>query len=611
MKTIFLILTVLFLTGIMSCKKFLDTKPTDFVSPTQYYKTEAQLTAALDGVYTTWASQSLYKNNMLARMGLETDEGFCSNATELAGVAGFNTSSTDSKVQSYWQVLYVGINKANMLLANINVPEMDETKRNKIKGQALFLRAYFYFMLVSRFDGVPLILETAPSAAAKDLQVPRTSSKEVYAKILTDMEEASTLVDDIKTLNFGGKVSKTAIWGIMSRVCLHMAGFPVNDVSKFADAKKWAEKVINDGTHSLNPSYENIFINYAQDKYDIKESMLEVEFWGNNSPYDIGGMVGRNNGIRQNAGGDPSIGYSPGYLHPTVWMFNLFDSNDLRRDWTMATYSYSGNNTAIKVNWANNQIYQRYCGKWRRENEILLPKVDIRTPQNFPILRYADVLLMFAEAENEINGPTAAAINAVNEVRRRGFGKFLNGAGQVSEAVKVIKITNAGTGYTTAPTLTISGGSGTDATATATVSGGKITAITLTNGGKKFKTVPTVTITGGGGTGAILTAELTAFNDADLTAGNVNDKDDFRAAIQNERSRELGFELLRKGDLMRWGKFMDQMNLIKAEVTAASNSVDRANALICYTQFAERDVFWPIPSYEISVNPSLTQNKGW
>lgn len=605
------------ITGITSCKKFLDTKPADFINPKDYYNTEAQLNTALNGVYATWANGGLYRNNMLARMGIETDEGFCSNASELTGVAGFNAASTDPKVLSYWQTLYVGINKANQLLANIDKPVMDEVRRDRIRGEALFLRAYYYFMLVSKFDGVPLVLKTAPSASAQDLQIPRTPAKDVYAQILKDMEEASLLVDDIKNLNFGGKVSKTAVWGMMARVCLHMAGYPVNDVSKFAEAKKWSEKVIDDGTHSLNPSFEQVFINYAQDKYDIKESILEIEFWGNNSPYDIGGMVGRNNGIRQNTGGDPSIGYSPGYLHPTLWMFNVYEasgttySNDLRRDWSIAPFSYSGNNTSIKVNWATNQIYQRYCGKFRRESEILLPKVDIRTPQNFPLLRYSDVLLMYAEAENELNGPTNLAINAVNNVRRRGYGKYLNGIGQVSESIKLIKIINPGSGYTSAPVVTISGGSGLNATATATVAGGQITTITITNSGRQFKTVPIITITGGGGNGAQAQAELTKITDADLTAANINDKDDFRAAIQNERARELNFELLRKGDVVRWGKFMEQMNLVKAEVVGSPNSVDRNNALICYSNFSERDVLWPIPSYEMSVNPNLSQNKGW
>lgn len=621
MKRAFLLVTVLFLIGFSSCKKFLNTDPEDFLSPKNYYETEKQLNTALNGVYFTLAHQSLYSNNMLARMGIEADEGFCSNAAELTGVAGYNVSTTDAKVTGYWQALYAGINRANTLLENINKPTMDETERGKIKGQTLFLRGYFYFMLVSNFGEVPLILETPKTASAADIQVPRTTVKLVYEQVLKDMEEAATLVDDASAIKFGGRVSKSAVWGVLARVCLYMAGNPLNDHTKYEKAKEWAEKVMQAGPHKLNPSFEQVFVNYAQDKYDIGESILEVEFWGNNSTANvIGGMVGRNNGIRQNSGGDPSVGYSPGYLHPTKWFFDRFalasatHSMDLRRDWTIAPFSYSGNNTSIKLGWAANQIHQRYCGKWRRENEILLPKNDTRNPQNFPLLRYSDVLLMYAEALNEANGGQDVpirAIEVVNEVRRRGYGKYLNGMGAVSESVKQITITSGGSGYTSAPTVAVSGGDGVGATATATISGGSVTAINIVNPGTKFKTPPAITITGGGGSGAKANAILTQITDADLSAADISDKVAFRIALQEERSRELGFELLRKGDLVRWGKFMEQMTVIKNEVNSASSTVDRNNAVILYNNFSQRDVLWPIPSYEIGVNPKLTQNKGW
>ncbi len=113
------------------------------------------------------------------------------------------------------------------------------------------------------------------------------------------------------------------------------------------------------------------------------------------------------------------------------------------------------------------------------------------------------------------------------------------------------------------------------------------------------------------GTGATATAVLTQSTDADLSASDISDKVAFRVAIQKERSRELGFELLRKGDLVRWGEFMNQMTLVKNEMNSSGSSVDRNNAVILYNNFSERDVLWPVPSYEIGVNPKLTQNKGW
>ncbi len=605
-----------------SCEKFLDTTPEDFLTPKNYYETETQLQYALNGVYATLKSSSLYGNYMLGRMGLEADEGFSSFPNELATVGGYNVSTNDIKVEAFWKELYIGINKANLLLENIGKPAMDDTKRKIIEGQALFLRAYFYFMLVRNFGDVPLVLKTPVSASIESIHLPRTPAKEVYEQILQDMEKAADMVEDIQTIGHGGKISKSAVWGIMARVCLHMAGSPVNETSKYTDAKKWAEKVISLGVHQLNISYEDVFINYIQDKYDYKESIWEVEFWGNNSSgaYTSGGMVGRGNGIRYGSGLDPAIGYAVGYTHPSIYLYNLYDSSDKlysydqRRDWAIAPFKYNNVNPATKTYHTTTEISQRNVGKFRREYEILTPKVDGYTPINFPLLRYSDVLLMYAEADVMANPgvePGTLAKEYINEVRRRGYGKYLNGVGNISESVKAIQITSGGTGYTGTPTVAITGGGGSGATAVAVVSGGAITAINITNPGIKFTSVPVITITGGGGTGASATAVLTTLTDADAPANDMIDDRAFMDLIQKERARELSFELLRKGDLVRWGIFVDQMSYCKILTLAAPSYSDRNNALTYYTNASARDVVWPIPANDMGVNPKLEQNTGW
>lgn len=605
-----------------SCEKFLDTTPEDFLTPKNYYETETQLQYALNGVYATLRSSSLYGNYMLGRMGLEADEGFNSFANELATVGGYNVSTNDIKIEAFWKELYIGINKANLLLENINKPTMDKTKRDIIEGQALFLRAYFYFMLVRNFGDVPLILKTPASASIESILLPRTPAKEVYEQVLQDMEKAAGMVEDIQTIGHGGKVSKSAIWGIMARVCLHMAGQPINEISKYAEAKKWAGKVIDLGFHELNSSYQNVFVNYIQDKYDIKESIWEVEFWGNNSSgaYTSGGMVGRCNGIRYGSDLDPAIGYAVGYTHSSIYLYNLYDSADklysydLRRDWAIAPFRYNNVNPATKTNHAVTEISQRCVGKFRREYEILTPKVDGYTPINFPLLRYADVLLMYAEADVMSNPgvePSMLAKKYLNEVRRRGYGKYMNGIGNISESVKNIQITNGGTGYTSAPTVMITGGNGSGATAVATIVNGVVTGISITNPGIKYTSEPTIAITGGGGTAAAAVAVLTTVTDADAPANDMVDDRAFMDLIQKERARELSFELLRKGDLVRWGIFVDRMGYCKTLTLTAPAFDDRNNALIYYSNVTARDVLWPIPANDMGVNPNLEQNKGW
>src|SRR5690606_1758472 len=102
-----------------------------------------------------------------------------------------------------------------------------------------------------------------------------------------------------------------------------------------------------------------------------KESIWEVEFWGNTlGVYREGGRVGINNGIEY--AGTLSIGYSYGFIHTTPKLFNSYEAGDLRRDWAIAPFRYQSNGT-IKAPWNATQIYNRFCGKWRREYEVVSP----------------------------------------------------------------------------------------------------------------------------------------------------------------------------------------------------------------------------------------------
>lgn len=437
MKNILIILGSVYL--MCSCS-LLDVDPQDIIVIEDYYDTQEKLEIALNGVYATLADGDLYGNNMLGRMGLECDEGYENYNLDQTTVGYYVVSAADVKILGYWRSLYEGINRANALLDNMHrAANVDENIINNIRGQALFLRAYYYFMLVNKFGDVPLILNLAESTDTKNLQVPRTDAKIVYKKIIEDMEEASKLVSGAESYSGGGHVSKSAVWGILARVCLHAAGNPINDESQYEKAMIYADSVIQTGLHSLNPSYKQVFINYAQDKYDIKESIWEVEFWGNNttSYTNVTGMVGRNLGIRNNNTQD-TIGYAIGAVKKTDVLLNLYDdiytvkNKDLRKDWNIALYFYRINpdNPTQSNKIASAGAFDGYCGKYRREYEILLPKSPTSTPINFPLLRYSDVLLMYAEAVNQKASPKtneiANAYEYINMVRRRGYGVTTN-----------------------------------------------------------------------------------------------------------------------------------------------------------------------------------------
>ena len=408
----------------VSCKDFLNTEPISFASPEATYSTGPQLLSALAGVYDVLglSRSELYADKIFDHLGACTDEGYYGRSSMVSGVAVYNFDYTDADINTTWQALYVGIERANNLIAYIDVPvSMDPEERQAILGEALFLRGYYYFLLVSNWGDVPLRLEPTTITGATTNNVPGTPAKEVYAQILKDMTAAEEKCYPATHFNYSSRVSKTTVEGILARVCLTMAGYPLHDESKYADALHWAGLVKASGIHSLNPSYSQIFINESQDIYDIKEAMWEADFNGNGS-LDIhleSGRLGNTNGIATTVN---DTGYSYGFVYATAKLYNMYGEKDQRRDWAIATYKYSGANRVDN----GPVLYDRNCGKWRRSYEILTPKDKNLSGTNFPILRYADVLLMLAEAENHENGPTATAYDAINEVRRRAYGVPVN-----------------------------------------------------------------------------------------------------------------------------------------------------------------------------------------
>lgn len=421
-KTIFLLLTIIAVSQI-SCNKYLDTVPQDFIAPQTYYTTEAQLTAALMGVYDVLGQNGGYGRNLAVELPLANDEGFCRASTGVLPYF-YNAGPSDNNYLAAWQNLYTGIERANLLLQNMDNGTVAQATKDEIRGEALFLRAYYYFVLVSYWGDVPLKL--SPSASLNDVDIARTPAKEVYVQIIKDMTASEPLVNDIATWGFGGRVSKSAVRGILARVCLSAAG-RLNDPTYYAQALSWANKVINSGLHNLNSDYTQVFTNYLQDKYDIKESIWEVEFFGNGigTSYNESGAFESVFGAT-NTDNDPA-GYSYGLILSTAKLYNSYKTGDTRRDWTISPWTYSGNKGSVHTNYGSTNPW-RYIGKYRRELELVTPHNKNTGPCNFPLLRYSDVLLMFAEAENQVNGPTAAAYNAVNQVRRRAYGKPLGTA---------------------------------------------------------------------------------------------------------------------------------------------------------------------------------------
>jgi starch-binding outer membrane protein, SusD/RagB family len=412
---------------LFSCKKVLDTSPEDFLAANQYFNTDADLKAAIGGVYSSLAQDGTYGRNLVLELEMGNDEAHYNNRNNNNTVPALYDCQASTKIYAdCWTALYQGIGRANLLLANIDQSKASIENKTSIKGEALFLRAFNYFQLVTRFGEVPLLL--TPTTQVTNPNYSRTPSIEVYNQILADMKAAELLVKDITAWGNGSRISKTAVQGIIARVYLKMAGSPLQQgAPAFDSARQYALKVINSGIHALNPSYKQVFINHSQDLYDYKESMWEIEFKGNNVPQGAvppGSRFASQLAMRY-TGSDPNpaIIYGYGSFVPTGVLYNIYatyPSDTLRRNWNLPEFTYNTNTTPRTTTpiTSGALTFERDCGKWKRDAETVIPKQRDWGPTNFPVLRYADVLLMAAEAENEVNGP-AAALQYINMVRAR------------------------------------------------------------------------------------------------------------------------------------------------------------------------------------------------
>jgi len=625
----------LLLFALISCESQLDTVPTNFVSTVNYFSNEDQLNKGLTGVYDLLGNSSLYGEQLLTYMSYSNDEAIFSFTTPTYLFrANFGYASNDAAITKLWDTLYRGIKNANILLEaldNPNAQGVSRSVKNDIKAQALFLRAYYFFMLVDRWGAVPMPLSSVKSAY--DVNLASTPIAEVYAQIVNDMKEAESILPQASKLgaNSSGRVSKNTAQGVLARVCLSMAGFPLYDKSKYAEALAWCTKLIETGENMLNPSYEDLFMKQARDEYYIQENMWEVEFYGNyQDSYTEGGYVGIRNGLKAGNGLEyPGYGYDFLRASKTLWdkfQYAWFDardyySKDLRRERNIAAYYWEGGSTdnqnMYKIYQTRTKMenrYTRWPAKWRREEETNLPRFKNGNGTNFPLLRYADVLLMFAEAENEVNnGPTQAAYDAFNQVRRRAYG--------TGYRVNSVTVKSKGSGYRTgnanAPLVTFSENSFSNGASAAQaysyISGGQLSSVTVFNKGAFYTaTPPTVTITSvdGFGSGATATANVEPINpeEADLQPGL--SKEEFLQEVMDERARELAFECLRSHDLRRWGTLIPTIQELGAVGADAPNSVIDFY-LSPAANISEKHLYYPIPSSEMATNALMVQNPGW
>lgn len=415
-KNIIIIYSLVFL---VSCNDFLEEEPFSFLSDANFPETAEDGRIALNGAYSQfWKNRIIGYNNTLYQL---SDSDLTSFGTNAYG-AGFTTyqafirNTADSHPLWVWTDLYEGINSCNFVIDVVQSKGF--VGSGGLVAEAKALRAWFYMELINYFGDVPLRLSGTSSAS--QVNADRTDALVVREQILKDLIESETIMEnDASTFavqNRGGlltlgavKMMKIKLYTLMAGSRRTSAGETVpGDQSYWNNVLVTAKEIIDMGIYELEPDFVKLWVDLYTDVYN-KETIWEIDFsMPANGNYMSEALTGPGRG--------PGRAGGYGGHRSTLGFYESYDPQDIRRDWTVNWFYFNPNyETFIRGPQPDNRPFIQ---KFRKVDDAGV--YDGRSPQNAAIYRYADLLLLYAEAINEVNnGPTIDAYNAINAVRYR------------------------------------------------------------------------------------------------------------------------------------------------------------------------------------------------
>jgi hypothetical protein len=378
------------------CAKLTE-KPTDFVGPANYYTTSSQIesafTASMDVLFGGWTFYDWYR---YPEVFDQDDEGY-----------GGDLVIGDDLGNACWTKHYRAIgdlNPAIKALVDGKVSGITQEEKDRLMAEAKFLRAWNYFMLVRYYGDVPVIDETTDVTST---DITRTPIAQVYDFIVSDLLFATQNLPEVWDANNKARPSMDAAKTLLAKVYITMAGYPLNEPTNYTKARDMAKQVIDAGNYSLVPDVSKVFDlesefgpeNMWSFHNSKEEYVIEPQIW---LPGEMAGGWGDCTAEK-------------------IWGENF--PEEPRKDAYLLLYDpWFGTGTTYLEWWKSAPYVRKYL---------------YDTPDNMeknvsyecmPILRYADALLLFAEAENQVNGPTQAACDAVNQIVNRATGGVPNPA---------------------------------------------------------------------------------------------------------------------------------------------------------------------------------------
>jgi hypothetical protein len=400
-----IILTLILSAGLLVSCTELEVAPTSFVTKDNFYITQDDAIASVTAVYASLSldpgEQSLFGRNLYFLTDMASDyaaAGVSATNPQVRALSSLTHDATSDRVQVAWRQIYAGINRANVAIDNIPKTAASDVLKTRLINEAKFIRGLLYFHAVRLWGGVPIVLHEPTSIQVESLKSRRATVDEVYAQIISDLTAAESLPSTYAATD-AGRATSGAAKAILTKVYLTRKDWP-NAITK-------AKEVINGGYgYALFENFADLF---DKTKKNGKEHIFSVQFEPNQAGNGSSGSTFQSTSFTGFTATEPAD-----IISDVALFYDIYATGDTRRD---ASY------VKQLVNPATGTLYtfpKPLFKKYLDLNNLATPS---NVAINFPIIRYADILLSLAEAINEKDGATLEAHELVNQVRRRAFAK--------------------------------------------------------------------------------------------------------------------------------------------------------------------------------------------
>lgn len=404
MKNIKYLPALFLIVTFISCQDFLEEDPQSLLTEAQFYNTEADFKTALTSAYEPM--QRLYNGSIGFLTSVDTDEveqGNFPGGGEVDDFQSHSYGAGSNTIRGWWNTNYEGINRCNAIVFrgdDVSLPAEEQELVERYILEARFLRGLYYFNLVLAFGDVPLNLNPTSELGLDNLLIPRSDKGAVYEQIEDDLGIAENGLPDSYGGDDEGRVTSGAATAMLAKVYLFQ--------NKFSEARAKALDIINSGAYSLFPDYLDVLNSASKNGV---EHIFSVQYARGLTESSMGRLYGFSSNtvspidsaVPDEIKGQSAWGVEQGF-------FDEFPDNYRKEVSLLSRFLEEEGGGLGDAGIAHSRKYFDPTKDGADSNN---------NDNNYNIIRYADILLIFAEAENELNGPTLAAYDAINQVRRR------------------------------------------------------------------------------------------------------------------------------------------------------------------------------------------------